>query len=117
MNRQEAKELLKEYEVYKVNGKTNPNEAIQDFITIKYGKPESKIVPFTFEDAGKLIGKSIRNKGTGNLFLIVSVHQEGISTTNDVQSLEHKIGIRSFENIFMFYEFLDGSPCGKIIEE
>lgn len=74
-------------------------------------KLQPKLVPFdTIKDAGKLIGKTVISKETGSTYLIIGVskHSKEVCVGN--------VWVRLFillEN----YNFLDGSPCGKYIEE
>lgn len=72
-------------------------------------KPEPKLVPFSFEDADKIIGKVVKGKIIGNVFLITGVTKHGsVKLANDRFS---------FESLLDSFTFLDGSPCGKIINE
>ncbi len=72
-------------------------------------KPKSKYVPFTFEDAEKLIGKAVK-----------SVQIKRVATITDVLNDAVFIGRCdefSFNGLFEYFTFLDGSPCGKEVEE
>lgn len=64
-------------------------------------KPEHEYVPFTFEDAEFLIGKTVRCKSHDYVALIISVTKEGTS-------------VDDFKPLLEDFTFLDGSPCGKL---
>ena len=69
-------------------------------------KPESQLVPFTFEDAEFLIGKAVRNK-----------ESKYIATITSVREFDCKIFIDTdFNYLLEAFTFLDGSPCGKLVE-
>lgn len=68
-------------------------------------KKEPKLVPFTIDDINLLIGKGIRIKHTNPVHLIIGVR------TDDVQTYYNRM---SYECLLDKYEFIDGSPCGKI---
>lgn len=73
-----------------------------------FEKVEKQIVPFTFDDVSKFIGKPIKSKMSGVVAIIVLVSPEHIV-----------IGEGSYHNYDQFLEkceFLDGSPCGKVIQ-
>lgn len=65
-------------------------------------KPEPKYVPFTYEDANELIGKAVKHKSLNYVELI-----KFISDTH--------VGDISFVELFQYYTFLDGTPCGKLV--
>ena len=72
-------------------------------------KPERKLVPFTFEDAEFLIGN-----------VIVSKDKTLYDTISRVSMSEEASGSkvnRGYQNLFESFNFLDGSPCGKYINE
>jgi len=72
-------------------------------------KPESKIVPFDYSDAENLIGKAVKTKTSKRFCTITAIEYEyGITINSDVLQ---------FEELFQYYTFLDGSPCGKVVEE
>lgn len=71
-------------------------------------KPESKLVPFTIEDAPSLIGQVIKWKDSSAFFLITKVCRN---------TIEHGGFESSFKRALDELVFLDGSPFGKIIEE
>jgi len=69
-------------------------------------KPESQLVPFSFEDAEFLIGKAVRNK-----------ESKYIATITSVREFDCKIFIDTdFNYLLEFFTFLDGTPCGKLVE-
>ena len=69
-------------------------------------KPESQLVPFTFEDAEFLIGKAVRNK-----------ESKYIATITSVREFDCRIFIDTdFNYLLENFTFLDGSPCGKLVE-
>ena len=67
-------------------------------------KPQPKIVPFTFEDAKRLIGQTIIIKEKNEYAVVISVHENFVETKND------KFGFGYLEQ---YCTFLDGSPIGK----
>lgn len=79
-------------------------------------KPEPKYVPFTWEDREQLRGKWIKHKVTGEECMITQlgkIIKPGV--------LSHVIKLTetwtSLSIIFDNYTFLDGSICGKFINE
>ena len=64
-------------------------------------KTEPEYVPFTFEDADFLIGKTVRCKLQDYVALIISVTKDGTS-------------VDDFKPLLDDFTFLDGSPCGKL---
>ena len=68
---------------------------------LRVDKPK-EYAPFTFEDASKLIGKSIKHKLTENMWFIYHCTTGGVN------------GNISYIEAFNDYTFLDGSPFGKI---
>lgn len=66
--------------------------------------PKEEIIPMDFSDAERLISKTVKDKHYG-LYTIVSTSKDsvyvGTSYTTYEELLEH-------------YEFLDGSPIGKL---
>ena len=73
-------------------------------------KPESQLVPFTFEDAELLIGKAIKAKNNDVMIgLVISVLINGIYIHPNTQ-LTH------FDYLLKNFTFLDGTPCGKLVE-
>ena len=64
-------------------------------------KQAPEYVPFTFEDAEFLIGKTVRCKSQDYVALIISVTKDGTS-------------VDDFKPLLDDFTFLDGSPCGKL---
>ena len=71
-------------------------------------KPEPKLVPFTFEDKDLFKDKWFRLKTTGGLFK-ASYIDESLITIDASQN--------SYSELMQLFEFEDGSPCGKYINE
>lgn len=71
-------------------------------------KPEQKLVPFTFEDAESLIGK-----------IIVSKDKTVYETINQLNINEINCSSYCYEYQYLlnYFTFLDGSPCGKYVNE
>lgn len=65
-------------------------------------------IPFTFEDAENLIGKAVKTKCKRAIMNIVFLNKEGISLSNGIDG--------DYKFLLDNYTFLDGSPCGKLIE-
>lgn len=70
-------------------------------------KPESKLVPFSFEDAPSLLGRSVRNKTSGSVSLIIYINKTFIKVPGEI----------TFSYFLDQYVFLNGEPCGKFINE
>ena len=76
------------------------------YLDIEYRiKPEPKILPFTFEDAEKFVGKVVKKKSGGFVGLIVGCDINDCFTSN---------GTLNYQYLLDKYTFLDGSPFGKI---
>lgn len=71
-------------------------------------KPERKLVPFDFSHADELIGKTIKNKSNGGLYLITKVSELGINA-GMLQM--------TYEGLLKCCTFTNDSPCGKWVEE
>lgn len=71
---------------------------------IKKQPKEPEYVPFTFEDADFLIGKTVRCKSQDYVALIISVTKDGTS-------------VDDFKPLLDDFTFLDGSPCGKLKQQ
>lgn len=71
---------------------------------------KKKLVPFTWEDREMLRGKWIRKKECTHEIRITNILFDG-------DDKELRINGISAANIFDKWEFLDGSPCGKEIDE
>lgn len=67
-------------------------------------KPESKLVPFDFTDAEKLIGKVVKVKNMSTMFLVTAV----FNNLCNLSGFEY-----TYEKLLSGFTFLDGSPCGK----
>lgn len=72
-------------------------------------KPETKYVPFTFEDAEFLIGKAIKSKDNTVYDIITYI--------NNTTRVNTGYGPRSFDELLESFVFLDGTPCGKLVTE
>jgi hypothetical protein len=70
-------------------------------------KPQLEYIPFDYSDAERLIGRAIKSKD-GRVVTIISYIPTGdvITTGGGVT--------RTFEYLFNNYEFIDGTPCGKL---
>lgn len=64
-------------------------------------KKEDKYIPFTFEDREVFRGKWIRNKATNSEFIITLIKKK-------------KVDLLSYDQAFYKWEFLDGTPFGKL---
>lgn len=71
---------------------------------------KKKLVPFTWEDRKMLREKWIRRKECTHEMRITNIFFDG-------DDKELRINGISAANIFDKWEFLDGSPCGKEIDE
>jgi hypothetical protein len=69
--------------------------------------PEPQLVPFTFKDAEFLIGKPVRDKDS--VALIVNVKPDTVHISNGS-------GAHSFTSLLRYFIFMDGTPCGKLVE-
>ena len=68
-------------------------------------KSEPEYIPFTFEDAEQLIGKTIKSKSGNSIYIITAINYEYIGIwKNNI----------NYDQLFDIYTFLDGSPCGKL---
>ncbi len=94
----------------------NFNTFMTDY-TYKWRIPENpKYRPFTFEDRELFRDKWVRNKESGNESLII-----GFDTIiKDYRGSRVWLGANmnyEYEELFKYFTFLDGSPCGVKIEE
>ena len=71
-------------------------------------KSEPKLVPFTFEDKDLFKDKWFKLKTTSGLFK-ASYIDESLITIGASQN--------SYSELIQLFEFEDGSPCGKYINE
>ena len=69
-------------------------------------KPEPTYIPFTFEDAKDLIGKSIINGHVTSI--VLEVGGEGVRT------ISRKI---TYQELLSCWTFEDESRCGKLVSE
>lgn len=67
-------------------------------------KPEPEYTPFTFDDREELRGKWVRRKSSGNECLIYHLSEAHVNTYSWEESIEE-------------FEFLDGTPFGKPVED
>lgn len=76
-------------------------------------KPEKKLIPFTWEDREKLIGKYVKSKNGNIITSINGLMKEGNG------NIRINLFFNTVENWSLLegYTFLDGSPCGKEVEE
>ena len=70
-------------------------------------KPEPKLVPFDFSDAPSLLGRSVKFKDTGSISLIIYINKNILKVPGEI----------TFSYFLNNFEFLNGEPCGKIINE
>lgn len=75
-------------------------------------KPEPKYIPFDISDAEKLIGKVVKRKGTYVLRVILEIRNS--VTFQICMGKDHET---NFKSLFELYTFLDGTPCGKLVED
>ena len=123
MTREQAKELLpiinafaegKQIEYYdsSVNAWLSANSPTWRSEFTYRVKPEKKLIPFTFEDKdlfkGKFV-KYVKSDDMLNHYCINGFGKEYIQLSNGKTHF--------YETMLALYEFEDGSPCGKLIEE
>ena len=70
-------------------------------------KPESKLVPFTFED--ELLGRKIIYSD-GTRAMITAQKKDGVY-------IGGSLNLTSYSSLISTTKFEDGSPCGKYINE
>lgn len=68
-------------------------------------KPKEEIIPMDFSDAERLIGKTVKHKDSEEYGIITSI------TASVVQTGSYYY---SYKDLMDQYEFLDGSPIGKL---
>ena len=81
---------------------------------IRKKEPEKKYVPFDLsfeEDRAKLRGAWVRIKGSQLEHQIV-----GLAANTQIVFIPDVVGVEAKE-LLEGYEFIDGSPCGKLVEE
>lgn len=76
-------------------------------------KPEKKLVPFTWEDRGLLIRKIIKSKDGTVITTIIGI----VKLVDGSFRIDLSIQPVSPNQLLIDYTFLDGSPCGKEVEE
>lgn len=69
-------------------------------------KPEPTYVPFTFDDRELFRGKWVRSKESGNELQISTITKSGVNSFNTM--------IQLYSDAFTNWEFLDGTPFGKL---
>ena len=118
MNKERAKELLPIIEAF-VNGKVIEYLLDGEWRVATYPdwtpgvkyriRQEPKLVPFTFEDRELFRGKWIRRKADGCEFCPNEIYLRSVyyQANNCVK----------YSDLLSKFEFLDGSPCGKYINE
>ena len=128
MTKETASELAKIFQAYsegkqiQINKHSNDNEwddinVISVDIYTKYLfegirlriKPESKYIPFTFEDRDLFKDKWMQRHGRQNLVRICTI------TKNEV--FWDRNNSCTYSELLARFEFEDGSPCGKLIKE
>lgn len=99
------------------------------FVLEKVEEPKPKYVPFKskeefieafhYHDVSKysdtdnillIYGMWLKCKESSTLFLVTMIKDEGLYT-------EHSYYVFSWENVLTEYEFLDGTPCGRLVED
>lgn len=98
-----------EYERRSDSGKwRNVSQPQWDWVEMRYRvKPEISYIPFTFDDAEFLIGRTVKHKTASEVFMLVEIRM------HDVQGISYSQGI-SYAGLLENYVFVDGSPCGKL---
>lgn len=88
-----------------------------DFSIAKYRvKPQPKLIPFTFEDRNLFMGKIVRFKkglGFGNEYMVWSI----VSCDKSFVWMGTNSAGYNYDVLLYKFEFDDGSPCGKFMEE
>ena len=117
MNKERSKELLPIIEAF-VNGKVIEYLFVGEWRVatcpdwtpgVKYRiKQEPKLVPFTLEDKELLVNKWVVEKGYTAIDKIIRIANDGVLAGNKAIT---------YSKLFHSYEFSDGYPCGKYINE
>lgn len=68
-------------------------------------KPEFEYIPFSLENSEELIGRVVKCKHNTNIYLIVSVFENGVVLGNGERA--------NYRNLYENFIFLDESVCGK----
>jgi len=111
----EDKPFIVKGEIYKVNVIGSYYIGCEDFAGEKdfsvedIEKATKKVIPFIFEDMKLFMGKWIKSKGTGQVFMITAIVEHGI--------VDPYCNTNSFKSHFEYSEFVDGSPFGKEVWE
>ena len=71
-------------------------------------KPKPKYVPFTFKDAELFMNRVVIAKDKSC---------KAVITYSDNEDVLLGTVVRNYKHLFENYTFLDGSPCGKEVEE
>lgn len=105
----------KEIEVFDCSGKWASIENLNfNAIPERYRiKPEKKLVPFTWEDRDLLRGKwCIKHNDIVN----GKTKEYAITCITDIE-VYFGASKYSYSDFMRYFTFLDGSPCGKEVEE
>ena len=82
---------------------------------IRKKEPEKKYVPFDLtkeEDKAKLRGAWVRHKNSGREHVITGLYLDETPPYVEINDNGYEP-----EYLLEEYEFVDGSPCGKLVEE
>lgn len=82
-----------------------PFKSAKEFVQA-YTRSKEELVRYTLEDNLVSCGMWIRNKHDGALHQVVSLERNNVIINFEVD----------WESLLDHYEFLDGSPCGKLLE-
>lgn len=80
-------------------------------------KVEQKYIPFDLseeEDREALRGKWLRNKNSGSEYQVISILKRTRGSYGEWCVLLSKANIRTSSQLLDNYEFVDGTPCGKL---
>lgn len=82
---------------------------------IREKEPEKKYVPFDLslpEDGEAIRGKWIRNKNSGSEYQVIFILHNNRGTYIYLSNGKTRTALQLLDH----YEFLDGAPCGKLVE-
>jgi hypothetical protein len=99
----------KEVQIHKESNWVNVGEDPDLMLVLAYPcrvKPEPEYIPFTFEDAKDLIGK-----------VVVDKHSIATIDYLDVNGCTVSMTSWTYEAVLERYTFLDGTPCGKLVNK
>ena len=104
------------HDVYKVAGTYEPfyNGRASFSCIIRKKEPEKRYVPFDLslpEDRARLIGAWIRYKDGECAYCIVGISPDEAAPCVTIWDNEIPLGL-----LLEKYTFLDGTPCGKLVE-